>query len=296
MLFADDTTFQLTGSNSSDLIKRTNDELLKAEQWFSANKLTLNIKKTKYILFKNKGEHVHYEDVHIGDTPITRVGDTCDEKLVRFLGIWIDERLSFEGHIHKLKSKLNSGIYALSTCQNSVPLNIRKTIYSSLIESHLRFGSIIYGAAKPGLLDQISVTQRKAVRSVANVMYNSHTDPIFKRFGFLKFNDIVHLDQSIFMLKYSNNNVPISFRHFFQNISATESRRRDDVYNFKTKTPNYPDLFFYPNVQLIKNWNRNSILIKSEGEHLGLKAAFITNKLNSYEEECSNAYCYICSR
>jgi hypothetical protein len=296
LLFADDTTFQLTGSNIDDLIKRTNSELLKAEQWFAANKLTLNIKKTKYILFKNKFEHVHYDSVHIGDTPITRVGDNCEEKHVRFLGILIDEHMSFEAHIHKLKSKLNSGIYALSTCQKYVPVKVRKMIYLSLIESHLRFGSIIYGAARPGLLEQVSVIQRRAVRQVANAKYNAHTDPLFKNFKFLKLSDIIHLEQTLFMQKYGSNSVPSSFRNFFSDISLQDLKCRDDYYNFQPKVPIFKELSFFPNVQLIQNWNRNNILLKSEGKLLNLKVAFIANKLNSYEEECLKNNCYICNR
>ena len=54
ILFADDTTFQLSGSNMPVLYNKANSELAKAADWFAANKLTLNIKKTKYILFRPK--------------------------------------------------------------------------------------------------------------------------------------------------------------------------------------------------------------------------------------------------
>jgi hypothetical protein len=55
-----------------------------------------------------------------------------------------------------LSAKLKSGIYALSTCIRAVPLRKRKSIYSSLILSHLRLGAIIYGAANPNYLKAIS--------------------------------------------------------------------------------------------------------------------------------------------
>ena len=73
----------------------------------------------------------------------------CVEKSIRFLVIWIDDTLCFSGHIEKHKAKLNSGLYALSTCNQLAPLKIRKTIYRSLIVSHLRLGTIIFGAANP---------------------------------------------------------------------------------------------------------------------------------------------------
>ena len=47
ILFADDTTFQLTGNDMAELFAKANIELAKASEWFAANKLTLNIKKTK---------------------------------------------------------------------------------------------------------------------------------------------------------------------------------------------------------------------------------------------------------
>ena len=110
LLFADDCTFQISGLDSSSLIKRANLELSKAELWFNSNKLTINSKKTKYILFKDPLSHVHDNHLYIDNSAITRVGQFCKEKYVRFLGIWINDQLLFSGHIAKLKGKLNSGL------------------------------------------------------------------------------------------------------------------------------------------------------------------------------------------
>ena len=91
ILFADDTTFQLSGENSSDTFLRANIELKRAEQWFCANKLTLNAKKTRVMVFRGKNQHVHYHDLYLQNNIIERVGEKCKENFVRFLGIWIDE-------------------------------------------------------------------------------------------------------------------------------------------------------------------------------------------------------------
>ena len=53
-LFADDTNFCLSASNLESLIKESNEELEKASVWFTANKLTLNVSKTKYMVFRDK--------------------------------------------------------------------------------------------------------------------------------------------------------------------------------------------------------------------------------------------------
>ena len=51
LLFADDTTFQYSDANLDLLFAKCNSELKKAAIWFKANKLTLNVKKTKFLLF-----------------------------------------------------------------------------------------------------------------------------------------------------------------------------------------------------------------------------------------------------
>ena len=81
LLFADDCTFQISGSDSLNLIKQANKELLNAEQWFNCNKLTINAKKSKFILYKSQTSHVHVSPLYIGSSEITRVGQTCPEKL-----------------------------------------------------------------------------------------------------------------------------------------------------------------------------------------------------------------------
>ena len=114
ILFADDTTFQLSGENSSDTFLRANIELKKAEQWFCANKLTLNAKKTRVMVFKGKKQHVHYQDLYLQNNIIERVGEKCKENFVRFLGIWIDESLSFFRAFGKAKKQTQ--LRHLCTC------------------------------------------------------------------------------------------------------------------------------------------------------------------------------------
>ena len=56
-LFADDCTIQAEGPDISTLLKKTSEELEKAEEWFRCNKLTLNLKKTKFAV---NGDHLSF--------------------------------------------------------------------------------------------------------------------------------------------------------------------------------------------------------------------------------------------
>ena len=81
-LFANDTGFLKSSNNLETLFQKTNHELSKACYWFQANKLTLNVSKTKYIVFRNKS--VPFDDqgynLKIGYEIIERIGSTCKDK------------------------------------------------------------------------------------------------------------------------------------------------------------------------------------------------------------------------
>ena len=65
LLFADDTAFQISGHNLPSLFQKANAELNKANIWFQANKLTLNVSKTKFILFRKKSMHVDFSELEL---------------------------------------------------------------------------------------------------------------------------------------------------------------------------------------------------------------------------------------
>jgi hypothetical protein len=58
-LFADDTTCLAENQNLDDLITYVNIELNKLAVWFKANRIAVNVSKTNYIIFHNKGKQVN---------------------------------------------------------------------------------------------------------------------------------------------------------------------------------------------------------------------------------------------
>ena len=160
----------------------------------------------------------------------------------------------------------------------------------------MRFGSIIYGADTKQLLEPISVLQRKALQLAARASYKAHTDILFKQYNFLKYDDLIHLTQCIFMRQYSNKQLPISFKNMFQYLPLSEQVYRDHDYNFVPLKVNMYNLNFFPTVQMVRTWNCSNIFIKCEAEITTMKETFITQCLSRYDEDCVKLNCYICSR
>ena len=294
ILFADDTTFQISSCDPDFLVYRANLELQKAADWFSAILLTLNTKKTKYILFKKKNCHLHIGEIFIGGEAISRIGETCDEKSFKFLGHHLDENLSWSYHSEHVHKKLISANFALSRSNSFLPTCILKRIYQSLFESHLHFGSSVWGCAKTNILKKLEVQQKKAIRHIHHLKTNAHTALSFKKSEYLKLNDLISYNQAIFALSYKNNKLPFSFYNMRSTVPENSRRSRDDDYNFASPPLKFPDLHHFPTQKIIYNWNNLPLLLKSVSEPGIFRKELKNHFLSKYETDCANLNCFSC--
>ena len=100
VLFADETKKFCSNENVEVLQATLNRELSKLFVWFSINKLSLNLGKTNYMLFRSRPPDLELH-LKINNAEIPKVTAT------KFLGIIIDDRLNWKPHIQSVKSKLS---------------------------------------------------------------------------------------------------------------------------------------------------------------------------------------------
>ena len=299
LLFADDCTLQGEGSNLPLLIDSMNIQLKLAEKWFAANLLTLNIKKTKYIIFHPTPplSTTRIPPLIIGNDIVDRVGSSLEETSVRFLGVLIDDKLQFKEHISHLKKKLAKGLFALSSAKLSAPLRVRKAIYFSLFESYLRFGALLYSCASEKELREVELLQKRAVRHVACTHYQAHTDPIFLSLNILKLKDLISLERSTLVHKYKHGKLPVAFTSdFLTPVNILTMTRRQDPECYFPPPYNHPSTFCSPTAQLISTWNSIPYHIKIIGSQKLFKSTLTKNFIESYTEICSKANCRSCSQ
>ena len=174
LLFADDTTFQIFGPDPKSLFELANAELKKAAAWFKSNKLTLNISKTKYIVFRKPNSKINFANLslNIENSPIDRIGYDCPEKSFKFVGHHLDEFLNWDCHISHVKNKLSKSNYAIKSTKNILPLHIRKLLYESMFKSHLEFGIIAWGGVNSTKLKCITNLQKKCIRNLILIQFS----------------------------------------------------------------------------------------------------------------------------
>ena len=106
-LFADDTTLQISGNNLNNLESKINTELVKIHNWFTDNLLSLHPKKTNFIVVKlrNKSEDATI-NLQIDGTKLEQCGRIYHKKAVKFLGMMVDDELSWNEHVVYVENKM----------------------------------------------------------------------------------------------------------------------------------------------------------------------------------------------
>ena len=103
---------------------------------------------------------------------------------VKFLGIYIDNKLNFEYHIKYIQKKISNSLFVINRVKKLLNERSLKTLYTSLIQSHLEYGVIIWSTCNSTSLQPLIRMQKKAIRIISNAPYNSHTEKLFKKHNF----------------------------------------------------------------------------------------------------------------
>ena len=138
ILFADDMCIFLTSPNN---IQMQNDFNLVFEQlnkWFKSNLLLLNFDKTYFIQFTNKSRCTSDKQIKYEDKQLSITNET------KFLGLFINNNLSWKTHTECIKSKLSSACYAMRSVKPYVTINTLKMIYYSYFHSVMTYGLLFW--------------------------------------------------------------------------------------------------------------------------------------------------------
>ena len=230
IIFADDTNLLLSHPDFHELQNTTNTELAKLSNWFKANKLSLNIKKTNFMTFSRVKHKHHNTNIFIDDQSIQQVDTT------KFLGTIIDSKLNWTAHVNNVHVKVARPIGVLNKLKHFLPAITLKTLYNSLILPHLSYCNIVWGNTCSSRLYSLHILQKKAIRNISLAKYRAHTKPLFKKHKLLTLNDINTFQTSLFMYKYTTNALPPVFNDYFALNSSFHSHNTRQANNFHLPT------------------------------------------------------------
>ncbi len=160
--------------------EQLNLELANVARWFDANKLSMNVAKTKVMHFRHcRNIRSNFElNVSINGVGIESVNE------FKYLGVTLDKHLSFDVHIDKLCGKINSRNGLLKRVRNFVSKDLATQLYKSLIDPHFRYCNYVYNGCSLTNKRKLQIAQNNSLRAIARV------DPLFPT-------EALHADLSI---------------------------------------------------------------------------------------------------
>ena len=257
--FADDTNLLHISKDYKTLQRKINYDLFSLHKWLTANKISLNESKTELIYFRKKGIAPSLNIKLHGKTLIPT-------KVVKYLGIYLDEFLSGEAQCAELIKKLNRANGMLAKARHYVPDLELKNIYHAIFSSHILYGSQIWTTKLISVTDKISRLQKSAMRIMTFSEFKAHSEPLFKKLEILKFKDSIVVNNCLFVYDYLNNNLPRSFTKTFIRTSEQYAYKTRQATTGKLYIPYYNTTTFGLKCiykRCIDSWNELSTQLNS---------------------------------
>ena len=180
MMYADDACLTACNHDLNALELQLNDDLTKAQLWLQTNKLTVNVKKTKYVVIasKNKLKGLNHDpEIKINNQTVERMHS------YKYLGIEIDESLNWQAQIEIICKKVSAGLGALKRIRDFVPHRILLKMCDALVLSYFQYCSEVWGCVGKCLSDKLQKLQNRAGRIITYSDYSVRSADILDILG-----------------------------------------------------------------------------------------------------------------
>ena len=163
------------------MITTLNCELAKLTEWLNANKLSINVSKSHYMVFHRSRRKIIKGDILLDTTILSQVTFT------KFLGVIRDDKLKWTHHISYLKNTISKGMGIILKARKVLKKKVLLQLYYSFVTPYLIYCLEIWGNASDIHLQPLITTQKKLLELLLFSSYCSHTNILFKDHNVLSF-------------------------------------------------------------------------------------------------------------
>ena len=244
------------------------------------------------VCFSKKGHTTDGDlsTVTMDGTPIGR------EKYSKYLGITLDENLTWEHHCNNVANKMARNAGILNRVKNHLPTSSLCTLYNSLIFPHFSYGLEAWGTCHQKFLKRIINIQKKAVRSISKSHWLSHTEPRMRNYNILKFADQHYLQSMSLTYDMLKGNSPDIY-----DLSSAQNGQRQLLLRSTTDRPDDLRMTITHNSNAQKNflsyirqpWNDLPTDLKNASSRKSLKNQLKKSIIKEYHTkvQCLNHRC-----
>ena len=258
VLFADDTNIFASHKSYDILFQTMNQELKHVVDWFRVNKLSLNLNKTNYVLFCSHRKPIPEVKgtVFMDNKPLPQVTS------VKFLGVYVDQFLTWKVHIENISKKVAKSVGILARTAHLLPTRIRLSLYYSLVHPYLSYCNVVWASNYPSRLVRLTSLQKRAARIILGNLNSLSSQAMLQKLNICNIEQIRIKQTSEFMFKYMHNLLPGAFTDFFSLTSQS------NPYNVRTSS-NYRGIATRTNTRKFsiksagpRTWNNLPVAIR----------------------------------
>ena len=184
-LVADDTSIYFDSDDLFTLQKVVNRELKNIKKWSDANRLSLNIAKTNFVIFHSKP--INFNElirIKFGSKLLTRV------ESIKHPGILVDSTLTWKPQISELSKKLARTCSIFFRMRHYVTPETLKLLYYSLLYLFLSYDIVVWGSTHLTILDHLFKVLQRVIHAISFKNRATHTTPLFYELRMLTLHDI----------------------------------------------------------------------------------------------------------
>jgi len=211
-LFADDTNLFISTTNQSVLNSIANEAMSNLNSWFIANRLSLNLDKTCYMVFSPRRLDLSIDfNLQLNGTAIHKV------KSCRYLGIIIDDELKWSEHIEHIYSSLLKYVGIFYKLRNRIPASVLKNVYYAFVHSYILYGIEVYANTLPTYLAKLIKLNNKLLRILQNQPRCCHVNDLYVTYNTLSLPDLRDMQLLILVHKtfFHVDLLPDVFSNYF---------------------------------------------------------------------------------
>jgi hypothetical protein len=196
ILYAEDTRLIIANPSPMVIVNNVNETLMAVTTWFNNNHLSLNLYKTAYLQFRKKKKKKL--DFNISSSKV----QISQETNIKFLGLIVDETLSWKSHITHLSKRLGSACNALRAITPDLSTDILKMVYYAYVHSLLSYGIILGGNSSHST--EIFRIQKRVICIITKSSNKASCHQLFKQLEILPLQSQYILSSLLFVIKNKN--------------------------------------------------------------------------------------------
>ena len=197
VLFADDTSIIISNPDLQEFKDNANKILDELNRWFCNNLLTLSYNKSHFLQFLTKNQNKINIQITTSNSILTNITST------KFLGITLDNMLTWKEHITDLTTKLNKACFAIRAVKPYMSLRVLRTVYFSYFHSIMSYGIIFWGSSN--LSNSIFKIQKRAIRIITSKSNRDSCRQVFNQYQILTLPAQYIFSLAMFVVKHIDN-------------------------------------------------------------------------------------------